>query len=72
MGQMENRIRKIFAEKPSGHPSRWEDLRFRESILVLAQEMDRQNEEMVVVFHTAQKVLVAIGKLDEKFEKAGL
>ena len=65
-------IKKIFAEKPHGHPSRAEIIQIKKAIFLLAEELDRQNKEMVTVYRVAQKIMVAIGKLDEKFEKAGL
>ena len=69
---IKEQIEKIFDTFPGSLPKSSEAKKTREAIIVLARALDRQNEEMVTVYKVAQKIMVAIGKLDEKFEKAGL
>ncbi len=69
MGKVENQIKKIFRGGPPGHPH---PSRNERAILLLAQEMDMQNEDMKAAYDTAKQILVAIDELDKKFLKAGI
>ena len=70
---IKEQIEKIFAEKPGGrHPSRYEVAQIKKAILLLAERIDAQDQEAAISYNVAKQILINIGKLDEKLEKAGL
>ena len=59
-------MNRIFGTFPGSIPDTWEQKKVREAILLLAKEIDKQDQEMKKAYEVAGQILVAIGKLDEK------
>jgi len=66
-----DKIIKILADHPPAD-LRTEINHMKKAVMILAERIDQQDQEMKTTHKVAEEILIAIGKLDEKIEKAGL
>lgn len=71
---IQDQINEIFSDCPSRHPSfddatneEIEVAQIKKAVLLLAKELDKQNEEMAAVHKVATEILSAVNELDKRF-----